>query len=164
VRPSRAPAGGFSKFSPGVQPRATGHDHTSPFTNGRGARQYAPEGSRINPPAQQESSLRDGNMSAGRPPRAPQGRFLFSGPIYWAAHSEPPQGASPNLARGFSLGQAGPWRTVFGGWPAGFARRPPTKNSFLARGENVGTPPRRGPVRRREVGPHGRAPALIVNR
>ena len=90
VRAERAPAGGFPKFSPGVQPRAIGHDHTSPFTDGRGTRQCA--------------------------------LLIF------------------------------PWRTVFGGcWP-GFARPAPTKNSLYARGENIGVPPRCGPVRRQEVG------------
>ena len=38
--------------------------------------------------------------------------------------------------------------TVFGGGRPGNARPAPTKNSFYARGENAGSPPRHGPVRR----------------
>ena len=43
-------------------------------------------------------------------------------------------------------------RTVLCAWWAGFARPPRTQNSFHARGENLGAPPRCGPVRRQEVG------------
>ena len=86
VRAERAPEGGFSPFSPGVQPRAIAHDPASPFPNGRSARPCALFSSRMNPPAEQEPSLRDGDTSTRRPSRAPKGRSLFSGPIYWAAY------------------------------------------------------------------------------
>ena len=75
--------------------------------------------------------------------------------------SEPPKGASHFLARGFSPGRPDMTshrrlRTVgaHGRAPcetAGQLIGPPTKNSFPARGENAGTPPRCGPVRRRDT-------------
>ena len=52
----------------------------------------------MNPPAQQESSLRDEDMSAGRPPRAPQARFPFGGPMYWIA--EPARGHTLPFTQG----------------------------------------------------------------
>ena len=63
-----------------------------------------------------------------------------------------------------------PERTVLCAWWAGFARPPRTQNSLYARGENTGTPPRCGPVRRQLV-THNTPPILtspnlplIVNR
>ena len=91
-----------------------------------------------------------------------------------ARTSAPRRGADPSAAevrrRSFSRATIGRWtehgsskkgersppslfpfqkQTVFGGCGPGEARPAPTKNSSLARGENVGAPPRRGPVRGR---------------
>jgi len=48
----------------------------------------------VRPPTEQMSSLRAGDTSAGSRLRTPQARFLFSGPIYWTVHPEPPPGTS----------------------------------------------------------------------
>ena len=97
---SGAPEGGFPKFSPGVQPRATWHDYTSRFMNGRGGSQTRPYR----------------GQGQGASPSAPKGPGGHSAPHRCAFCSV---GQFIGLQLCFAL--ILPWRTVFGGWPAGEA-------------------------------------------